>query len=171
MLTKLRLLSLAVFVWTLSLADCKTTKPASETVPPTPPTIRWSIVHQGEGGGPKEEKTGDASVNMPLNETSQITCIAEDSEGVKGVTLQTEAQYTCGTGEFKEHKTILPSQNKIDGKPDSNGQIPTQLFLIREISPNTYPCVGSTSSFSTLTCQAENSFGRTTKATLSIGRP
>jgi hypothetical protein len=168
MFTKVGLLLLTVFVWTLSISTCRTARPTSDA---TPPIAKWSIQHIPRNT--REEIVGDGSITQQPDETLTIMFIAIDPEGLHVISLGGGGSYTCIRGDQQAFNAIDQTTDRQTLNPDSNGQVLTRYLLIRNANLNAWACdTGLTFNSGSLTLvgTAENFFGGRTTATLTINR-
>lgn len=169
MFTKFGLLSLTLFVWAMSLSDCRTSRPTSDS---TPPSVKWVVQHRPSNRW--EEIVGDGTINQQPDETLNVLLIAIDPEGVHQISLTGSSFMTCTSGNDRSVgiSDELPVTQTLN--PDSAGRVLTRIFLFRSVAPFTGVCepgFSFSSASYTLHGTGENYYSGITRATLTINRP
>lgn len=124
-----------------------------------------------------------ASLNADGATPLNINCVATDNGGVQAVSLTfstsvSNCTTTAGngyTGSFA-YSPPPPATQTTTSHPDSNGQVPTELFLIGTMNGGAYSCMipdvtGPARPYGqtvTATCTAQNYSAKSTTATLPI---
>lgn len=163
--TRFYLLSLIVIGLAFSLSNCKTKKPTSDS---TAPVVTWSVINNSTGK--KQEIVGDGKIDAKPGDSFKVSCIAEDPEGIHEITLGGDVQWTCRSGNIAS--TSGPSLETTDKQtlnPDSNGEVLTKIFLIRDVKLGPFQCqpgMTFTGARTTLRGTGENYFNGVTKAQL-----
>lgn len=150
------------------LTACATTTPnMTET---TAPMLTWKVLNRDTND--TQTYTGNASITVKQGTTYTVTLVADDSGGVQQITLGSSSQWLCRDGEVASASG--PSLDKTDIQnlhPDSNNQVLTSIFLIRDASLASDTC----QSGYTLSSASESLFGTSTnyanhqaKATLTL---
>jgi len=157
-------------------SSCKTVKPTSDA---TPPTIRWAILDRESGR--RAEQDGSGMITLEVGdhlEDLEITCIAEDPQGVHKISFGGQGDIDCDhvfpdlrVERLPVRKLFFKSDEQTLS-PDSGGKVLTQTILVKKFSnlrKDGCPA-GDTLARGTLTLTgtAENYFKGITSATLKV---
>jgi hypothetical protein len=120
-----------------ALTACTTTTP--NTTETTAPTLTWKVLNRDTNN--TQTYTGNASMTITLGTTYTVTLITNDPGGVHQITLGSSSGWTCIDGNIASSSG--PSLDKTDVQnlnPDSNNQVLTSIFLIRNASVDPNSC-------------------------------
>lgn len=157
-------------------SSCKTVKPTSDA---TPPAISWAIFDRVSGR--RAEQAGSGAITLKFEDHLQdleITCIAEDPQGVHKISFGGEGDIVCSKIRPDLLEETLPVRKvflKADEQtlsPDGSGKVLTQTLLVKKFSNlRDSACPGGfeiKKGTLTLTGTAENYFKGITTATLKV---
>lgn len=159
----------AIFVLIVSQGCSKVPKPTSDS---TPPILTWHIHNQDTSSDTQIVGTG--SVNAKIGDSYQVTLTADDPQGIHEITLGSNTGWQCLDALdnlAQSHGPSLGTTDKQDLQPDSQGNVLTSIFLIREASIGPFECQAGFA-FSggsvVFTGTGTNYFNGVTKATLTF---
>ncbi len=164
------LLVVSVLLLLLTSLGCeKVPMPTSDS---TPPTLKWSVIPES---GPTQQITGSGTITALAGETYTVTLTAEDPQGIHEITLGSSTFWQCISGDIgQNHGPSLDASDVQTLQPDSDGNVLTSIFLIRDVNFGPFNCQSGytlTGASVTLFGKGENYFGGITEGTLQFTTP
>lgn len=166
MRTVARSLALAA-VLVLSVTACeKVPKPSSDS---TPPTLKWHV--ENRTASTTADYAGSGQVSGKKGDEFRVTLIAHDDQGIHEITLGGGYTRNCVSGSLGQTGNGDYAGQTQTLKPDAQGKVLTQIFLIQSITPDV-TCSGSGYTWQgttiTLAGSGTNYFSGKTNGTLTI---
>jgi hypothetical protein len=143
----------------------KVPKPSSDS---TPPTLKWHVENQTTNVA--TDVVGSGTVSGKVGNDFRVTLIANDPEGIANITLGGGYSRSCVSGGAAQNATGSYTKQDQSLAPDAQGNVLTQIFLIRSVSPDVTCSGGYTLKSYTvgLNGTGTNYFSGTTNGTLTI---
>ena len=145
----------------------KVPRPNSDS---TSPTLEWVVTN--DGTNEQQVFQGGGSINTAQGTTFTVTLKARDPEGVHEIRLGGSSQWSCQSGDIGQN--VGPSLGSTDVQilnPDSEGNVLTEIFLLRDVEAGPYNCQSGfqlRGGTETLHGTGENYFSGVTQGTLTF---
>lgn len=143
MKTKQVALIATFFSASLLLVSCKTTKPLSDSTPPT--ITQWTLQDQETKQIQKFAGKGGVA-NVTVGKEYLLTCYGQDPQGVNSLSVGANGTFTCETlvnGSTNTKTTFYNwySNEYVTGQPDKDGKVETVLVYAKKFTVQAkYPC-------------------------------
>lgn len=123
----------------LSVPGCKTTAPRSDA---TPPTLEWVVTNRTPGPSLNAQVrfNGSGTVNARRGEEYLVTLNARDPQGIHRIELGGAGEYACRSGSVVRASTIHEDTDEQELNPGPDGQVLTQIFLLRNVGFADWTC-------------------------------
>jgi hypothetical protein len=150
------------------LAGCGSGEP--NTTETTPPALSWSVTNKETKE--RQDVQGSGSVSAGPQDSFLVVFKANDSGGVKTMSLGGSATWSCSSGEVGQTGIEDYAGQKQTLHPDSKGEVDQYAFMLTNVSTG-WVCQGGFDfggGFAALQGSAGNYSGREATATLKIVR-
>jgi hypothetical protein len=151
------------------IAGCTTTKPASDS---TPPTLTWTVVNLGTNETQTFKKSGQ--IFTPVGGEYRITLTAKDDGGVHKLEWHATTDFTCSQADSTSMiNDVGVSFNAADTyEPNAANEVLSAVPFIRNVTLIGTTCPPGTpfdGGNTAILASTENYFAGKTKGVLNIG--